>query len=134
MVVHRDICTLALTTRPSLLIQPVFVSRTSRPLSPHSLIDDCHAFTVSFCEACLVTARICSCRAQLDELTVAMSQLRTKYEDHAQAVAAAEVAALNMQQGAAELEAMREEQNALSQRIAFLQGLLQVLMLHCPFY
>ncbi|BDA47077.1 hypothetical protein COCOBI_09-5320 [Coccomyxa sp. Obi] len=64
-------------------------------------------------------------RAQLDELTVAMTQLRSKYEEHAQQVAAAEVAALNVQQGAAELEAMREEQKALSQRIAFLQGLLQ---------
>lgn len=64
---------------------------------------------------------------------MAMTQLRTKYEEHAQQVVAAEVAALDVQQGAAELEAMREEQNALSQRIAFLQGLLQVLILYYSF-
>lgn len=64
-------------------------------------------------------------RSQLDELTVAMTHLRAKYEEHAQLVEAAEEAALDMQQSAAELDAMREEQQALSQRIAVLQGLLQ---------
>lgn len=54
-----------------------------------------------------------------------MTDLRANYEEHAQLVASAEEAALNVQQGAAELDAMRKEQQALSQRIALLQGLLQ---------
>ncbi len=71
------------------------------------------------------TLHACKCRAQLDELTAAMTDLRANYEEHAQLVASAEEAALNVQQGAAELDAMRKEQQALSQRIALLQGLLQ---------
>jgi hypothetical protein len=96
------------------------------PRQPYLSVGCCHlAMGASKC----LMRRVGKCRRQLDELTVALAELQADHEEDTRQLEAVTAAPRNAQESAAELDALRKEQEGFAERIAMLQSILKVRLL-----